>query len=238
VVLAALALATPINPARGGHILFRDAPGAALDLAPGALQIPADLPSELRFTILPPTALPLPLPPAFVVGAAADLQPQGATLATAAQLTLPNHGGLAAGQVVALLLFDTTTLSYTQVGYGRVSDDGTQITTTSGGLPRLAPVVFASTPVTAQSALVAVAGERQRGVVGDLLPTPFTVQARDGADQGIPGVPVLMTVTAGDGTLLPATAQVTDAQGQVSSRLLPTRVAKTLWSRLPRLPRI
>jgi hypothetical protein len=117
---------------------------------------------------------------------------------------------------VALLVLDATTLSYAQVGQGRVSDDGTLITTTSGGLTRLAPVVFASTPITTQSTLVAVTGDNQQGVVGDLLPTPLLVQVRDGTGQPIPGLSVLFTVTAGNGTLTPAAPQVTDAQGQVS----------------------
>jgi hypothetical protein len=109
------------------------------------------------------------------------------------------------------------TLTYVQVGIGLVSDDGTVITTTSGGLVNVSTVVFASIPLPAPAQLVVIAGDGQTSTIGRALATPLTVAVRDGAGQGLPGIPVTFAVTAGTGTLTPASSRVTDGQGQVST---------------------
>jgi hypothetical protein len=146
IVLVPMTPGVRVDPAQGGRVTFPTVPGAMVEIPAAATQFPAGIPSELSLTLLPVTALPLPLPTSFRIGAAVELQPVGTTFTAPAGLTLPNQGGLPAGQAVTLLRVDEATLTYIPIGRGRVSDDGMVITTTSGGLQRLSTVVFASRP--------------------------------------------------------------------------------------------
>jgi hypothetical protein len=167
-----------IDTAQGGSILFPEVPGAVLEVDTAAVQFPPGVAAEFSLTLIPPTALPFPLPEGFTVGAAVELQPDGTIFTVPAELTLPNQGGLPAGQAAILLRLDETTLTYVPVGRGRVSDDGTVITTTSGGLRHLSTVVFASVPAGPPHRLVIAAGAGQTGVVETVLPVPLPVMGR------------------------------------------------------------
>jgi streptogramin lyase len=219
VILVARTTGVAVDPVAGGSVTFPAVPGAVLDIAAGALQVPTGATPTLSLTLLPRAALPVAIPRGFTLGAAADLQPDGVTLTTPARLTLPNQEQLPAGQVVVLLRLNENSLRYEQIGFGRVSNDGTVITTISGGLTRLSTVVFASTPDLDQAMLVALAGTGQVGVVGQPLARALVVAVHDRMGRGIAGVPVAFTVTEGNGMVEPTATQVTDAQGQASARL-------------------
>ena len=63
-----------------------------------------------------------------------------------------------------------------------------------------------------------VFGDKQQGVVGTALANPFIVDVRDHSGEPLPGVPVMFSVTAGDGTLS-VTNEVTGSNGRVESIL-------------------
>ncbi|MDZ7346780.1 MAG: hypothetical protein ONA69_08325, partial [candidate division KSB1 bacterium] len=69
------------------------------------------------------------------------------------------------------------------------------------------------TVVPAGPRLIIAAGDGQSAPVGSRLPTPLTVRAVDENEQGIGGIEVTFTPTVGDGRLLDAAQQTTDAQG-------------------------
>jgi parallel beta-helix repeat protein len=217
VVLVPLAPGVPVDPTQGGCVRFPVEPGAALCIPGGAMQFPAGVAPEVSLTLLPLDALPLALPAGLTVGAAAALQPAGATFTTPVPLTLPNQGQLAPGQIVVLLRLDEATLTYEQVGFGQVSDDGTVITTLTGGLSDMSPVVFAAAEVPGR--LLKVSGDGQTGPVGTALPLPLVVRVTGALGTPVPGIPVTFTVTAGNATLSPTEPVVSDARGQASATL-------------------
>ena len=80
------------------------------------------------------------------------VQPAGLTFDPPAQISFPNLDNLVAGSEVDLWFLDPTTGSFTIVGVGTVSADGTIIDTTSGGIPASGLVTAAApAPVTARS---------------------------------------------------------------------------------------
>ena len=230
VVLAPLLPGVPVDPAEGGRVIFPQAPGAVVYVPAAALQFPVGVSPELSLTLLPVTALPLPLPAGDTFGAAADLGPEGTTFAVPARLTLPNQGKLPAGQEVTLLRFEETTLTYVPIGRGRVSDDGLVITTTSGGLQHLSTVVFARTPSGQPSRLLVTAGDGQTGVVGTPLPVPLTVTVVDQANQPVPGIAVRFTLASGQGQLSAAEV-LTSPTGEALTQLTPGPTAGTVLVR-------
>ena len=70
------------------------------------------------------------------------------------------------------------------------------------------------TPMT----LSIVSGDNQTGLTGETLASPFIVEVRDQYDDPMEGVTVTIAVTAGAGSLSPATAS-TNADGQAESTL-------------------
>lgn len=94
------------------------------------------------------------------------------------------------------------------------------ITAASGGLAG-SPVTFVATAGAATGPaanLVLVSGNSQTGTVGQQLASPFVVKATDASGNPVSGVTVTFTVTAGGGTLSPATA-ATNSSGLASSTL-------------------
>jgi hypothetical protein len=67
------------------------------------------------------------------------------------------------------------------------------------------------------SAIEAVQGQGQSGLVGSALPTPLGVKVTDGSGNPAPGVTITWSVVSGGGTVSPA-ASVTDANGITSSQ--------------------
>ena len=110
---------------------------------------------------------------------AADFAPDGLRFSRPVRLTLPLPTPLRPGQLGILLHFNTTTQTYEQVGLGRVSADGTSMTTLSGGFRQLSTVVFATTGAQATKVfLVPVAGNNQRVQPGEVLPVPLVVRLK------------------------------------------------------------
>ena len=63
-----------------------------------------------------------------------------------------------------------------------------------------------------------VSGDGQRGAAGSALPAPFVVSVRDRNGDPFPGMPVLFSVTEGDGKVWPASAG-TDTSGNAATTL-------------------
>lgn len=68
------------------------------------------------------------------------------------------------------------------------------------------------------ASLTPVSGSGQSGTAGEALSSPLVVRVVDGSGNGVPGVAVSFTVTAGGGQVLPSQAQ-TSAQGLASTTL-------------------
>ena len=66
--------------------------------------------------------------------------------------------------------------------------------------------------------LVKILGNSQRGKINAVLPLPFVVEVRDDRGHPYPDVPVMFSITEGDGRLN-ATLVKTDAEGRASARL-------------------
>ena len=93
------------------------------------------------------------------------------------------------------------------------------------------PVVFtASATPDAAVALEIVSGNSQIGVVGEPLPLPLVVRARDQFQNPVSEAPIAFLITAGGGSLS-ATSAVTDANGDGSTVLTLGQSART-----PKLP--
>ena len=79
---------------------------------------------------LAPVALPEELQPALLV----SIQPVGVTFASPVPISFPNLDGMAAGNELDLYSVDPASGLFQVVGVGTVSQDGTTIETTSGGI--------------------------------------------------------------------------------------------------------
>jgi hypothetical protein len=204
----------PVDVVQGGQVAFPLVPGAVVEIPAGAAQFPTGTVPELELTLLHPSTLPLPVPRGFTPVAAAELAPDGVTFTSLGRLTLPNQGRVSAGQLVILLYLNATTRTYEQVGLGRVSADGTVITTLSGGLTSFSTVVFAATAEDATRLfLLPVAGNNQRAEPGEVLPEPLVVRLEDQFGNPVVGEAIAATITRGDGTFVEADV-VTDANGE------------------------
>ncbi|MCO5170525.1 MAG: Ig-like domain-containing protein [Planctomycetes bacterium] len=103
----------------------------------------------------------------------------------------------------------------TRLTLGRTAGTNRVIATVQG----LTPVTFSATGrAGAAATLVVVSGDNQSGTAGAALALPFVAAARDAFGNGVQGVAVTFAVTAGGGSLTPASV-TTDAQGLASSRL-------------------
>jgi len=95
-----------------------------------------------------------------------------------------------------------------------VSTGTTGLTTANFSVKVYAP----SGPVGTAANLVLVSGNGQTGTAGQALGSPFTVKVTDSSGNGVSGVTVTFTVTAGGGTLTAANVS-TDVSGLASSTL-------------------
>jgi len=84
----------PVDVVHGGVVTFPHAPGAALEIPPQTAQFPEGASAAIGLTLLPPQALPGPLPSGFTGTVAAEIEPSSVTFTTPARLTLPNVGQL------------------------------------------------------------------------------------------------------------------------------------------------
>jgi hypothetical protein len=90
------------------------------------------------------------------------------------------------------------------------------------------------TPVPAR--LTIVQGALQQAAVGSALPTPIVLRVTGTDGAPVPQIPVSLTVTAGGGTVDPASA-ISDANGEVKAKwtLGPLTVAQALSASVPGL---
>jgi hypothetical protein len=219
VVVTAGAAQVQVDVVQGGQVTFPLVPDATLDIPAGAAQFPPGLPTELSLTLLSPHTLATPLPRGFTAVAAADFHPPGVRLRAPAQVALPAQGQVTAGQLVLLLGMDEATGTYTQVGMGRVSADGTRIETLSGGLRGFSTVVFAAAPPEATKLfLLPVAGNKQQVAPGDALPEPLVVRLEDQFGNPVVGEPLRAVILRGEGTLEEEVV-FTDTQGAARFRV-------------------
>lgn len=230
--------AVPFDPVAGGDLAFPGTPEAILHIPANAAEVPAGTTVELHLTLLPLTSLPHPLAAGQTPVAAADLQATNLlTLQQAIRLTLPNQGGLPPGQIVELLQFSPGAEEYAHAGYGRVSADGTVITTLQSEVMRLEPVVFAVTAATQAIQFLIASGNEQIGTVTTPLPEPVHLQVQDGNARGIPGVALAARIVQGGGHLS-ASSLLTDATGsaQVSWTLGPQAGEQSVEITSPGIP--
>jgi hypothetical protein len=202
-------LGTPVrfDPQQGGRVTFPTVPGAAIEVPPRSTTLPPDTAPALGLTLLPLTVLPQPVPRGFTPVAAAEFTPNGLRFSRPVRLTLPLSTLLPPGQLVILLHFNPATQDYEQVGLGRVSADGTSITTLSGGLRQLSTVVFATVGAQAIKVfLVLVAGNNQRVQPGEVLPEPLVVRLEDQFGNPVVGEAVAVRITRGEGRVVAADA--------------------------------
>ena len=123
----------PIDPVQGDTYRFPTVPGAEIVIASHGVWFPTGIPPEIGLTPLPVSSLH-PLPNRnWRFGAAAELQPDGINLTKPFELTLPNQEQLSAANQVflACLRVQGPMLTYSNVGRGRVNQDG--MTITGGG---------------------------------------------------------------------------------------------------------
>ena len=159
------------------------------------------------------------MPTGFTAVAAAEVYPVDLHFSQPARLTLPLATPLPPGQLSILLHFNTTTQTYEQVGLGRVSADGTRITSISGGLRQLSTVLFATTGAQATKVfLVPVAGNNQRVQPGEVLPEPLVVRLEDQFGNPVVGEAVAARIIRGEGVVVEADA-TTNAQGEARVRV-------------------
>ena len=128
-----------------------------------------------------------------------------------------------------LLHFNAATQTYEQVGLGRVSADGTHITSISGGLRQLSTVLFATTGAqTTKVFLVPVAGNNQRVQPGEVLPEPLVVRLEDQFGNPVVGEAVAARIIRGEGVVVEAEA-TTNAQGEARVRVRAGASEPTWW---------
>ncbi|MEZ0228266.1 MAG: Ig-like domain-containing protein, partial [Planctomycetota bacterium] len=98
---------------------------------------------------------------------------------------------------------------------GRTAGANT-VTATTTGLPA---VTFTATGTPGPATVLAIAsGNNQTAVAGATLPNPLVVAVRDANNNPVSNVTITFAVTAGGGTITPAT-MATNAQGQASTSL-------------------
>ena len=159
------------------------------------------------------------MPTGFTAVAAVELYPVDLHFSQPARLTLPLATPMPPGQLSILLHFNATTQTYEQVGLGRVSADGTRITSISGGLRQLSTVLFATTGAQATKVfLVPVAGNNQRVQPGEVLPEPLVVRLEDQFGNPVVGEAVAARIIRGEGVVVEADA-TTNAQGEARVRV-------------------
>ncbi len=129
---------TQINPAQDTTVSQEVAPGetAEVFVAAGTLfnQQGSPFQGVLSITEVPPDLTPAALPNNLAPALVVTIQPGEMTFASPAPVTFPNRDGWAPGVKMDLWSINPVTGEFDDVGDGVVSDDGTQVVTTSGGV--------------------------------------------------------------------------------------------------------
>jgi len=109
---------------------------AALEVPPHTAKDAAgnDFTGQLSISEVPDALAPAALPETLSPGLLITIQPVGATFAQPVALTLPNVDELPAGSELDLWSLDPNAGRFVIVGTGVVSQDGTVIETTTGGV--------------------------------------------------------------------------------------------------------
>ncbi len=104
----------------------------------------------------------------------------------------------------------------TAVAYGTAGITATSVINPSRQDTVHITVTAASTTPGVPATIGVGAGDRQSATAGSGVAIPPVVVVRDGAGAPLPGVEVAFTVTAGGGTVVPATPVTTDADGRAN----------------------
>jgi parallel beta-helix repeat protein len=190
-----------------------------LDIPPQTAHFPEGAAAAIGLTLLPLPALPRPLPSGFTGIVAAEIDSPGLTFTTPARLTLPTVGQLSPGDLLVLLCLDEATGTYTPLGLGRVSGEGTVIESLSGGVRHACTVVYARTgPDGTKVFLLPVSGNQQQAEPGEELPEPLVVRLEDQFGNPISNELLAADILQGVGDILEPDL-ITDAQGQAAIRV-------------------
>lgn len=117
-----------VGPLTGGTLTVPEAPGFALDIAPGSVTFPGGSRTGcVSVTTVNMDKVPM-VPgfgqqPRFIV----TIQPVGAKFDPPAAITIPNVDGLAPKAVTEMYSYDHDLASFVAIGTGTVSDDGSVI---------------------------------------------------------------------------------------------------------------
>ena len=138
----AVAAGTTIDPVADTMVEQEISPGseASVFVKAGSLEmdsgdgtmVPFD--GVLSITEVPRERTPAAIPPNLFPDTIVTIQPGEMVFTEPAPLTLPNRGGYAAGTELDLWSIDPVSGEFVIVGMGKVSEDGTQIETISGGI--------------------------------------------------------------------------------------------------------
>ena len=125
-----------INPIAATVVTTAAIPGAAVYVAAGTLMNQQSTPftGVMSITEVPADLTPAALPPGLVPDLVVTIQPGEMTFTTPTPMALPNRGRYAPGSTLDLWSINPTTGQFDKVGVGQVSNDGSVIETTSGGI--------------------------------------------------------------------------------------------------------
>lgn len=126
---------TPLAPTSATTVSNNNA-SVSVTIAPGSATNAdgSQYSGPVALATLPPGTAGDPTTTGFEACELVSLLPKGVTFSTPAQVSLPNVDNLEPGTKVELWAFDSSSGDYQVVGEGLVSDDGSEIATTAGGL--------------------------------------------------------------------------------------------------------
>jgi YD repeat-containing protein len=125
-------------------------PNASVFVKAGTLKDQAgnSFTGKLGITEVPREVTPAALPKNLIPDLVVTIQPGDMVFLQPAPLSLPNKAGYAAGTVMDLWSINPTTGNFDNVGKGRVSADGSTITTIEGGIRNSSWHFFSPSPLT------------------------------------------------------------------------------------------
>ncbi|MBE7500481.1 MAG: VCBS repeat-containing protein [Verrucomicrobiales bacterium] len=125
---------TTVNPAQT-TVVRNDLLGAVLTIPANTAKMDGtNYTGQISISLVPESLAPAALPEALGFGVLITIQPVGLTFATPIRLTLPNVDNFAPGTLMDLWSLDAGTGQFVVVGAGRVSPDGRNVETISGGV--------------------------------------------------------------------------------------------------------
>ncbi|MBX3744935.1 MAG: VCBS repeat-containing protein [Verrucomicrobiae bacterium] len=125
---------TTVNPAETTVVRNADL-GAVLTIPPNTAKMDGtNFTGQISISLVPEALAPAALPEALGFGVLITIQPVGLTFATPVRLTLPNVDNFAPGTLMDLWSLDAGIGQFVAVGVGRVSADGRNVETISGGV--------------------------------------------------------------------------------------------------------